>query len=795
VRGLDELGAHLLPGVDNARAPFFSPDGRWIGFFASSELNPLLELKKISTAGGPAISIVRDASLIASASWGDDDGFGFCRRVREDARLSTVPVILLSAHCDTAEDRELSARVGASELVVRTGDFETELTAIRTALEQRPAAVADADGPDLYEHMLRRNAHQITKLIGQAQGAEERYRALFDHADDAISFLTPEGIILETNQRAATLLGMEPGELVGRHIRDFSPEGAKDSNLRSFFDRTAAGAGRSGPVPLRHADGRVILMEFALSTTEIEGRQTVLAIGRDVTEEVKAREALATAEERYRSLVERLPDVVWTARSDRSVGTTTPNVVQMLGFTAAELDAMDPSSRHALVHPDDRARVVAAGRDLLLHGKSFDLEYRARHKAGHDVWVRNRGFCSFERDGVQHAEGLLSDINERKVLEESLHQAQRMEAIGQLTGGIAHDFNNILAAILANSHFLLEALSEDDARRQDAEEIRLAAERAALLTRQLLAFSRRQVLEPAIVDLNSTVAGIEKMLCRLIGEDVSLRVTPGADLGTVRVDVGQIEQVIMNLAVNARDAMPKGGALYIETANVVLGAEYAAGHPPVEPGRYVALTVTDTGMGMDAETQRRLFEPFFTTKELGKGTGLGLSTCYGIVKQSGGHIWVYSELGKGTVFKIYLPRVDGVVDVKDQRLPATRLDGSETVLLVEDDQRVRSALTRVLRGHGYQVLLASDGAEAMTVVETHSGTIDALLTDVVMPRSSGPEVAELIRQRRGSKVLFMSGYTEHAALHCGELLRGHSFLQKPFTPSALVAKLREILDA
>jgi CheY-like chemotaxis protein len=215
----------------------------------------------------------------------------------------------------------------------------------------------------------------------------------------------------------------------------------------------------------------------------------------------------------------------------------------------------------------------------------------------------------------------------------------------------------------------------------------------------------------------------------------------------------------------------------------------------VEPGRYVALTVTDTGMGMDAETQRRLFEPFFTTKELGKGTGLGLSTCYGIVKQSGGHIWVYSELGKGTVFKIYLPRVDGVVDVKDQRLPATRLDGSETVLLVEDDQRVRSALTRVLRGHGYQVLLASDGAEAMTVVETHSGTIDALLTDVVMPRSSGPEVAELIRQRRGSKVLFMSGYTEHAALHCGELLRGHSFLQKPFTPSALVAKLREILDA
>jgi PAS domain S-box-containing protein len=734
-------------------------------------------------------------AVVSDVFMGDVDGFALCRRVREDARFALVPVILLSAHCDSEEDRAVSTRVGAAELVSRSVDFEAELAAVGRALSRRRSVASDVAGPDLYEHLLRRNAHQITKLIDQVQSAEDRYRALFDHANDAIAFLTPEGIVLEANRRTATLLGVEPGELVGRHIRELSPDGAEDANVRTFFDATATPSGRSGPVPLRRSDGSVILMELALSTTEIAGRPTVLSIGRDVTEEVEARNALATAEERYRTLVERMPDVFWTVTSDRSVGVTTPNVVRMLGYTAAEIQAQGPAVRSDQIHPDDRARVVEAARELLLHQKAFDLEYRMRHKAGHYVWVRNRSIRSYERNGVQYSEGILSNINERKVLEESLQQAQRMEAIGQLTGGIAHDFNNILAAILANSHFLIDALDADDARRQDAEEIRKAAERAASLTRQLLAFGRRQVLEPAIVDLNTTVAGIQKMLCRLIGEDVSLLVTPAHDLGTVRVDIGQIEQVIVNLAVNARDAMPKGGTLSIETSNVELDAEYAAGHPPVEPGRYVALTVTDTGVGMDAETQRRLFEPFFTTKELGKGTGLGLSTCYGIVRQSGGYIWVYSELGRGTVFKIYLPREDGAVEAQDPRPSATRLDGSETVLLVEDDERVRSALTRMLEAHGYRVLVSSDGAEAVTVAEAYSGPIDLVLTDVVMPSSSGPEVAERVRRHRDSKVLFMSGYTEHAALHSGEMLRGRAFIQKPFSPSELIAKLREVLDA
>jgi CheY-like chemotaxis protein len=285
------------------------------------------------------------------------------------------------------------------------------------------------------------------------------------------------------------------------------------------------------------------------------------------------------------------------------------------------------------------------------------------------------------------------------------------------------------------------------------------------------------------------------MLCRLIGEDVRLVMAPAPNLGAVRVDVGQIEQVIMNLVVNARDAMPTGGTLTIETSNADVDEEYMATHTPVERGRYVVLTVSDTGSGMDEETKRRLFEPFFTTKELGKGTGLGLSTCYGIVKQSGGHIWVYSEPSHGTVFKIYLPRVDGPVDRPSPRQSATHLDGSETVLVVEDDPGVRAALTRMLDGHGYRVLTASDGVEANALLEGHEGSIDLLLTDVVMPRSSGPEIAALVRRRFGSKVLFMSGYTEHAALRSGGIERGQGFIQKPFSPQSLAKKVREVLDA
>jgi signal transduction histidine kinase/CheY-like chemotaxis protein len=457
--------------------------------------------------------------------------------------------------------------------------------------------------------------------------------------------------------------------------------------------------------------------------------------------------------------------------------------------------AEDMATRAARVHPDDQGAVMRAYQELLKDEVLFDVEYRRQRKDGHWVWLRNRAMATYERDGIRYIEGLISDITERKRLEESLRQSQKMEAIGQLTGGIAHDFNNILASILANSHFLIEDLAAHDPRHADAQEIKIAAERAAALTRQLLAFSRRQVLEPTVIDLNSAVAGLEKMIRRLIGEDVDFSVEPGESLGSVRVDMGQLEQVIMNLVVNARDAMPTGGKLSIETSNVELD-DYAAGYISAQPGSYVMIAVSDTGSGMSAETRQRIFEPFFTTKELGKGTGLGLSTCYGIVKQSGGYIWVYSEVGRGTVFKIYLPRVDACPDRAPKQAGTLDVSGSETVLLVEDDDRVRAAVSRMLEPRGYHVLVARNGTEAIDIVERHQGLIHLVLSDVVMPNTSGPEVVERVRARSTEvRALFMSGYTDHAVLRNGALQGGTNFIQKPFAPETLAKKVREVLDA
>jgi signal transduction histidine kinase/ActR/RegA family two-component response regulator len=387
------------------------------------------------------------------------------------------------------------------------------------------------------------------------------------------------------------------------------------------------------------------------------------------------------------------------------------------------------------------------------------------------------------------------DVTCLRRLEDALQRAQRMEAIGQLTGGIAHDFNNLLAAILANAHFLLQALPEGDTRRVDAEEINAAAERAAALTRQLLAFSRRQVLEPKTINLNAAIVGVEKMLRRLICEDIELTTTLQADLRCVHLDQGQLEQVIVNLVVNARDAMPRGGRLCLETANVEFLEPHVHGEVAVPAGRYVMLAVSDSGVGMNEETKQRLFEPFFTTKEVGRGTGLGLSTCYGIVKQSGGFIWVYSELDRGTEFRIYLPASNQPAESPRALQASQNHDGSETVLLIEDDDRVRSSVARILRGRGYQVLATRNGAEAEAVAAAHVRPIHVVISDVVMPGMSGPDVVARLRERSAiGKALFMSGYAEHSALANGVLSSELQFIQKPFAPDALARKLREVLD-
>jgi two-component system cell cycle sensor histidine kinase/response regulator CckA len=393
--------------------------------------------------------------------------------------------------------------------------------------------------------------------------------------------------------------------------------------------------------------------------------------------------------------------------------------------------------------------------------------------------------------------GIATDITDRKSLEEQLRQSQKMEAVGQLAAGMAHDINNMLTVINGYSELMLRSLPGGDPHRATVEQIRRAGERTATLTRQLLAFSRQQVLQPKVLDLNAVVANMETMLHRVIGEDFDLLTILSPGLATVQADPGQIEQILLNLVVNARDAMPAGGRLAIETADVVLDTDYARRHVAVTPGRYVMLAVSDNGCGMDAATQARIFEPFFTTKEKGKGTGLGLSMVYGIVKQSGGHIQVYSEPGRGTSFRIYLPRTEGVVEaVEPERAQEPLHPGSETILLVEDEAGVRNLAKAVLQTQGYTVLDAAQGDAALRLVGQHEGLIHLMVTDMVMPEMSGRELAERLKPLRPNmKVLVMSGYTDKAMLHHGELDPGMAFLQKPFTPQTLASKVREVLDA
>jgi signal transduction histidine kinase len=401
---------------------------------------------------------------------------------------------------------------------------------------------------------------------------------------------------------------------------------------------------------------------------------------------------------------------------------------------------------------------------------------------------------------IETEEGLfgiafVSDISQRKLLEEQLVHAQKMEAVGRLAGGVAHDFNNMLTVISGYNRMILDELSPLDPLRGNAEEILKAADRAAALTNQLLAFSRRQIMRPCVLNVNALLGGTQKMLRRLIGEDIHLDLRTARDVGNMRADPVHIEQAIVNLAVNARDAMPNGGRITIESANVHLDETYTRTHPGVQPGEFVMIAVSDTGHGMDAETRRRIFEPFFTTKERGKGTGLGLATVYGMVKQSGGDIWVYSEIGKGSTFKLYFPRVsDPISDAAGSDAEQAKPLGSETILLVEDEKAVRELTLKMLQRLGYTVLPAPGGAEALEVSRTFPGRIALLLTDVVMPNMSGRQLADILCETRPDmKVLYLSGYTENTVVHHGVLEPGVDFLPKPFSREVLGSKIRDIL--
>jgi signal transduction histidine kinase len=451
------------------------------------------------------------------------------------------------------------------------------------------------------------------------------------------------------------------------------------------------------------------------------------------------------------------------------------------------------------IHPEDQTRVREQIAQSLRDHTEFRLEYRVAWPDGSIHWIASVGRTFY--DEPVRAAGIGMDITMQKNLETQFRQAQRMESIGNLAGGIAHDFNNLLTAILGYSNFVLEELpahqeGAPNRMRSDLEQVRNAGERAAALTSQLLAFSRKQIIQPTILNINTIVGNLEPMLRRLIGEDVDLAARPLSGLWSAQADAGQLEQVIMNMVVNARDAMPTGGKITIETSNVDLDEAYAARHMPVASGSYVMLAVSDTGMGMSPDVQARIFEPFFTTKPKDRGTGLGLATVYGIVKQNNGYIWVYSEPNRGTTFKVYLPAVKDPAQSMTPKVHSGPRGGDETILLVEDDERVRLLARTMLARSGYTVIEASEGEEALRIAARHSGPIHLLLTDVILPGMNGRLLAEqLSEQYPRVKVLYMSGYTDEAIVHHGVLAPGVAFLQKPFTPAAFARAVREVLDA
>jgi two-component system, cell cycle sensor histidine kinase and response regulator CckA len=570
--------------------------------------------------------------------------------------------------------------------------------------------------------------------------------------------------------------------------------GLPDSQGLETFRRARQGAPDEPIVVISGLNDEEVALEAVRSGAQdylVKGRiegDLLARVIRYAIERRRADDALRAREAHYRTILENIGDAVFIVDRDGRLLDVNPRACELTGYTRAELlglgfaDTWIDADRAEV--PDRLAEMAA--------GRSQFFERRLLRSDRTTVLVE--ASARVLPDG--RLLSTLRDITERRGLEEQLRQAQKMEAVGRLAGGVAHDFNNVLSVIFGYAELMSEDLPADSPARQDVAEISKAAQRASALTRQLLAFSRQQVLQPVVLSLNDLVQDIGKLLQRLVPADVELRVALTRDIGNVRADPGQIEQVIMNLVVNARDAMPAGGKLLIETANAELTEQYADQHQPVVAGEYVMLAVSDTGVGMDLETRARIFEPFFTTKEKGKGTGLGLSTVYGIVKQSGGYVWVYSEPGRGTTFKLYLPRVDAPAEPQAAPRETSTLTGTETVLLAEDDDMLRPLSKSLLERLGYTVLDAANAAEALAIAREHRGPIHLLLADVVMPGASGRQLAtRLAGSRPETRALYVSGYTDDAIVQHGMLEPGLAFLQKPFTPAALARKVRETLDA
>ncbi len=628
----------------------------------------------------------------------------------------------------------------------------------------------------------------------KAAAAVRRHTSAMDSAMDGMGIISPTGVYTYVNAAFARMMGHESAQdMIGKPWRDLhNPDDVKSvqEQIRSALLRQGKWF---GPVTI-HGNGRALPLEMGVTLLADGG---VVTTGRDISDRRSAEQLRAEAEAKYQTLVEQVSAISYIAElgMDGQWLYVSPQVEAMFGFS---VDGWLANSRSWVrhIHPDDHI-VVEAAEEASKRGERYQAEYRVIRSDGRIIWVSDTAVVVPGSNAHPLMEGIIVDITDRKQLEGQLQQARRMEAVGRLAGGIAHDFNNLLTIIKGYTELGLTRAKNQPEIRADLERIEDASERAAALVRQLLAFSRRQVLQPKALDLNGIVVGLDKLLRRLMDEDIEMKTIVGKDLGTIKADPGQVEQVIMNLVVNARDAMPDGGRLTVETENVELDSAYARDHATVRPGRYIMLAVSDTGVGMSADTIAHIFEPFYTTKESGRGTGLGLSTAYGIVKQSGGYIWVYSEPGEGTTFKVYLPRVDEPAEaLTTKKAPSADCAGTETILLVEDEPQLRELTRMALASRGYSVVEAVNPDEAEHLAEKYGAKIHLLLTDVIMPGISGRELAKRLSARHPAlRILYMSGYTYNVIAQGGTLERGVAFLQKPFTPSALIEKVREVLDA
>ncbi|MCI0353442.1 MAG: PAS domain S-box protein [Acidobacteria bacterium] len=628
--------------------------------------------------------------------------------------------------------------------------------------------------------------------------SEEKFAKAFGSSPTAISISTlKEGRYVDVNDSFLFMTGYQRSEIIGRTAAELGMWIHPETRVALVEALNLQGKVLDFDFLFRAKNGEERFGALSAEVIQVGGEPCLLANIRDDTERRRAQQALLESKRQYQSLVNTVDGIVWEADAETLRFTFVSQQAERLLGYSIEQWRDQPGFWECHIHPEDRQSAVEHCARAVAEKRDHAFEYRMMAADNRIVWLRDMVNVVEEDHKVGRLRGLMVDVTEQREMEQQLRQAQRMEAVGQLAGGVAHDFNNLLMVIRGYCELMLDRLEPGSTVRNQAEGVMQAAQRAITVTRQLLAFSRKQVLSPRVLDLNAVVGNIGKMLLRLIGEDVKLELVKAPDLGRVKADPGQIEQVIVNLAVNARDALPNGGKLTIETRNVELDNVYARHHISVQPGPYVLLAVTDNGTGMDEETCSRIFEPFFTTKEQGKGTGLGLATVYGIVKQSGGYIWVYSEVGQGTTFKVYLPRVPDAAESEAVAGARTKPAlASETVLLVEDEEGVRKVVRGFLEARGYRVLEAADGPEALRLATGQSGPIHLLLTDMVMPSMNGPELAKrMLRERSGIKVLYMSGYTPRGAWQNQDLNLQAPFLEKPFSGETLGNKLREVLDA